>query len=268
MSKSNLKKVLSLMLVLSMGFALTACGDKKTENTANTGNNKVAATEEKTEEMPEEGAKTMKLKSMKDDGKVGEETEVKELEVTEVGYQVTDGSFYVAVKVNNPNKDMVIGNAKITVEGLDGDKKSLVSESSNVNIYPGEDNYISFAVDGKVEDKVANVNADISYSDAWCEKTDVNISDICKVGDITETSKGKDKIATGDMTLTTDVNPEKVKVQANVVYFDKDNKVVGGSLGQSVDDIKPNDPAQFEILVCPINYDHYEVVPDFYTLNV
>ena len=241
--KSKNVKILSLLLVFAMAFALTACGggDKgKTENTA-------AATD---------NSQNIKVNIRNDDGSMGNPIELNNLDTSESGWQVSGGNCYFAVKVNNPNKEYAVMDTKVDVNGVDKDGKVLFSDSVTRSIYPGDGNYVTAVASCENPENLDRLEITYNAESSWAKKTDATTDEmyVCKDVKVENVNNSNLQIE-GKVDVNADYTPDVSNLMISIVFYNKDGSMAGGAVGEVEPALKEGNTYPFHATTDVLKYD-------------
>lgn len=215
-----MRKILSIIMILSLMLSLAACGGEKTNS-------------ELTQSQSETSNETSNSKMLP-------------IEVKEFGYSMQDEYVYYSVILHNPNEDKAIELPSFRITARDESGLPLATEEQTLSIiYPKQDFVHAFqAFD--VDEMPATVDIEV------LEPDDYNIKNVSML-DNSEYSP----LNVVNATFRTDSivgeiqNNNKYDIDSGVVtviFRDSNGKLIGGT-STYVDSIKANSTTPFDITI-------------------
>jgi len=214
------RKILSIIMILSLMLSLAACGGEKTNS-------------ELTQNQSETSNETSNSKMLP-------------IEVKEFGYSMQDEYVYYSVILHNPNEDKAIELPSFRITARDESGSPLATEEQTLSIiYPKQDFVHAFqAFD--VDEMPATVDIEV------LEPDDYNIKNVSML-DNSEYSP----LNVVNATFRTDSIVGEIQNNNNydidsgvvtVIFRDSNGKLIGGT-STYVDSIKANSTTPFDITI-------------------
>jgi len=235
-----MKKIIALLMAMTMLFALAACGNGG--SSAPAGSDSAAA----------------------DQAQPATSNEPMDAEITESGYVVDGGFLYYAVTLHNPNTEYAIEipSYRVTAKDESGNVLGTMEHTLSV-IYPGQD--FRYAFQGFSCDKEP---ADVSFE--IIPGADYNFSKVSTLDhadyqplEVVSASLSNDGFSDSVLGEVQNNNDYDIDSAIVVVYFRDAEGNLAGGIGTFIDHVPAGGTAAFDINVyADIATDNFEVYAD------